>query len=79
MELNCAKECHLNRAKPREVKDNSYELSKKTNGKKAQSILSFLHINFWSSPESEQMQIVEPTLPREGSILLEKLFLISIQ
>ena len=26
---NCAKECQLNQAKPREVKDNSYKLSKK--------------------------------------------------
>ena len=39
---NCEKRCELNRAEPREVKDNSYKLSK-TNGKNAKHNCLFSH------------------------------------
>ena len=45
---NCAKECHLNWAEAREVKDKSYNLSKNLTVKKLRRIFYFLHTNFES-------------------------------
>ena len=63
---NCAKERRLNRAKPRDVKDNSYKLSKR-------SIATFLLTNLRSRSDSAQRQILSNchctergTLTREG-------------
>ena len=52
---SCAKECQLNWKKPREVKYNSYKLSKKT-PLKARSIATFLLTNLGCRPESAQRQ-----------------------
>ena len=48
---NCSKECQLNRAKPRELKDISYKLSKNPTVKKRENI-SFLHTKLGSRPDS---------------------------
>ena len=71
---SCAKECQLNRAKPREVKGGSYKLSIKTNVKKAY-FLSFT-ITSGSFLTWGKGNIIEPTLQREGLFWLEKVILI---
>ena len=54
---NCAKECQLSQAKPREIKENSYKLRKNPTVK-AQSIANLLFTNIGSRPDSAHEQIM---------------------
>ena len=73
---NCVKECELIQAKPQEVKDNSYKLSKKTIVK-VRSIATFLLTHLGSHPESAQRQYCRTGTTLRGFIFfLEKAFLV---
>ena len=54
---NCAKECQLNHAKPQEIKDNSYILSK-TPTVKARSIATLFFANLGSRPNPAHWKIL---------------------
>ena len=54
---NCAKECQLNHAKPQEIKDNSYILSKKPTVK-ARSIATLFFANLGSRPNPAHWKIL---------------------
>ena len=54
---NCAKECQLSQAKPREIKEKSYKLCKNPTVK-ARSIATLLFTNVGSRPDSAHKQIM---------------------
>ena len=66
LEFNCAKECHLNRAKPREVKDNSYELSKKANVRKREVYRPSSTLNFGAALTQNKCKLLNRHYTERG-------------
>ena len=73
---NYAKECHLNRAKPREVKNNPYKRSKKAKGKRTKHSCLLPHQSRVPSWLSTKPILLNRQYTEWGCFLIEKVFLI---